>query len=155
MMSEMQENLKGIDPLRQQLLGCMIGLARTCSNNVPTEETEGLLLAGLMAMGERGIMNEAQVLRLIQRVKADKARVSPNCVSCTHRCGKNDDYDVRRLLTAPDAVRRAKLTILRQLQARAARGVVDQLTFDSLFALAEDWEADAFAWYVEETAKNM
>lgn len=141
--------------LKNELLGCMIGLARTCSTNPETDETEGLLLAGLMATRDDSAMTEAQLIRLTDRIRADKAKVSPNCVTCTSRCGKNDDYDTNRLYAAPEDVRRAKLTILHHLQLRAAKGVVDQTTFDSLFALAEDWDATAFACYVAETAKNL
>lgn len=141
--------------LQDQLLGCMIGLARTCSTNPVTEETEGLLLAGLMATRPDSAMTDAQLIRLTERIKADKAKVSPNCVTCTSRCGKNDDYDVSRIAAAAEDVRTAKQTILRHLQGMAKRGVVDQLTFDSLFALAEDWDAAALAWYVDETAKNL
>lgn len=143
-----------LGPVRERLLGCMIGLARTCSTNPPTEETSGLLMAGLMAM-EGSMMTDDQLRRLTDRVIADKAKVSPNCATCQSRCGKNDDYDLKRLYEAPEDVRDMKLRILRGVCAMAKASVVDQLTFDCLFALAEDWDAETLRWYAEETEKHI
>lgn len=139
-----------MDALRQRLCGCLIGLARTCSNNPPTADTPGLLLAGLHLTDESVPAAEAQLTRMIERVQADKAQVSPNCVTCAARCGKNDDYDMARLFAAPDDVRAVKLAVLHGLQAMAHRGMMDQLLYDALFALAEDWDASALQWYADK-----
>ena len=134
--------------LRRELLGCLIGLARTCSNNPPTDETEGLLLAGLHAVDEATAIEPERLRALIDRVRADKTAVSPNCATCVSPCGKNDDYDVSRIDTAEASVREAKERILRLLIQRGHQGRMSQLVFDALFALAEDWDADALERYV-------
>ena len=139
--------------LRRELLGCLIGLARTCSNNPPTDQTGGLLLAGLHAADE-AIALEPELLRaLIARVKADKAAVSPNCVHCASPCGKNDDYDMTRIARAEPAIRAVKERILRALMRRGHRGRMDKLVYDALFALAEDWDEPTLAWYSEALEK--
>ena len=139
--------------LRRELLGCLIGLARTCSNNPPTDQTDGLLLAGLHAADE-AVALEPELLRaLIARVKADKAAVSPNCVHCASPCGKNDDYDVARIDQAEPAIRAVKERILRALMLRGHRGHMDKLVYDALFALAEDWDEATLAWYAEALEK--
>ena len=134
--------------LRRELLGCLIGLARTCSNNPPTDETEGLLLAGLHAVDDATAIEPERLQALIDRVRADKTAVSPNCATCVSPCGKNDDYDVSRMDTAEAPVREAKERILRLLIQRGHEGRMSQLVFDALFALAEDWDADALKRYV-------
>ena len=139
--------------LRRELLGCLIGLARTCSNNPPTDETEGLLLAGLHAADETVPMAPDRLRTLIDRVKADKVAVSPNCAHCASPCGKNDDYDLRRIDAADPAVRAVKERILKGLMTRAHQGRMSKLIFDALFALAEDWDAEALGWYADELEK--
>lgn len=142
-----------MDALRKELLGAMIGLARTCSNNPTTTQTEGLLLAGLHACDPMVEMTEEQLRRLTERIRQDKVLVSPNCVHCTSPCGKNADYDVVHIQEASESVRQAKKQIITQLIQLGHQGKMGQLVFDSLFALAEDWEAEAFAWYVQELSK--
>ena len=133
--------------LRRELLGCLIGLARTCSNNPPTDETEGLLLAGLHAADEATELEPERLQALIDRVRADKLAVSPGCAACVSPCGKNDDYDLRRMDEAEPVVRAAKERILSLLIQRGHEGRISQLVFDSLFALAEDWDAHTLASY--------
>ena len=139
--------------LRRELLGCLIGLARTCSNNPPTDETEGLLLAGLHAADEAVPMSPDRLRALIDRVKADKVAVSPNCATCTSPCGKNEDYDLRRIDHADPAIRAVKERILHGLMTSAHHGRMSKLIFDSLFALAEDWDEESLGWYAKELEK--
>ena len=136
--------------LRRELLGCLIGLARTCSNNPPTDETEGLLLAGLHAADEATAIEPERLRALIDRVRADKAAVSPNCASCVSPCGKNEDYDLDRIDRAEPVIRAVKERILRGLERRGHQGHMDQLVFDALFALAEDWDEKALGWYADK-----
>ncbi|MCH5287044.1 MAG: hypothetical protein J1E43_06460 [Christensenellaceae bacterium] len=140
--------------LRRELLGCLIGLARTCSNNPPTDETEGLLLAGLHAADEAVPMEPDRLWALISRVRADKAAVSPNCANCASPCGKNDDYDLARLDAADPAIRAVKERILRGLMACGHQGRMSKLVFDALFALAEDWDEQTLGWYADELEKT-
>ena len=141
--------------LRRELLGCLIGLARTCSNNPPTDETEGLLLAGLHAADEATALDDERLRALMDRVRADKVAVSPNCAVCASPCGKNDDYDLARIDRAEPAVRAVKERILRALMQWGHRGLMSRLVFDALFALAEDWDAQTLAWYAEELEKAL
>ena len=138
------------DRLRRELVGCLIGLARTCSNNPPTEETEGLLLAGLHASDEATAIEPERLRALIARVRADKAAVSTNCVACASPCGKNDDYDLDRIDRAEPAIRAVKERILCGLHRWGHQGRMDQLVFDALFALAEDWDEEALGWYADK-----
>lgn len=139
--------------LRDELVGALIGLARTCDTNPPTDQTEGLLLAGLHLSDPEVQASDEQLRRLIDRVHADKALVSPNCMNCASPCGKNFDYDMSRMDAADDAVREAKLVLLDNLRTLGHRGRMSQLVYDGLFALAEDWDAEAFGWYISESAK--
>ena len=141
--------------LRRELLGCLIGLARTCSNNPPTAETEGLLLAGLHAADEAVPLEDHRLRALIDRVKADKVAVSPNCATCVSPCGKNDDYDLSRIDAAEPPIRAAKERILRGLMAHGHRGMMSKLVEDALFALAEDWDEKTLLWYAEKLEEAL
>lgn len=141
--------------VQDELCGCLIGLARTCSTNPPTANTDGLLLAGLVATMEDAPFTIEQLVRLTQRIRSDKNEVSPNCAACVSRCGKNDDYDMSRLYAAPDEVRQVKLDILSGLQALAQRGAMSGFIYDALFALAEDWDVQTLAWYRDEALRLL
>ena len=143
------------DALRRELLGCLIGLARTCSNNPPTEETEGLLLAGLHAADESTALDDGRLRALIDRVRADKAAVAPNCAACASPCGKNEDYDLARMDQAEPEIRAVKERMLRALMQWGHRGLMGKLVFDALFALAEDWDEATLSWYAEELEKEI
>ena len=137
------------DALRLELLGCLIGLARTCSNNPPTDQTDGLLLAGLHAADEATPIQPDRLRALIDRVRADKAAVAPNCATCVSPCGKNADYDLSRIADAAPEIRAVKERILRELMRCGHQGRIGKLVYDALFALAEDWDEGTLAWYAE------
>ncbi len=139
-----------LQPLRAELLGSVIGLARTCTTRPPTDSTYGLILAGLH-MADDSTQTDAQRLTaLIARVRQNKFEVSPNCATCESPCGKNADYDVRRIAKASPDVRQAKEKLLALLFQCGHRGKMADCVMDSLFALAEDWDAADFTVYQEQ-----
>ena len=138
---------------RGRLLGCLIALARTCSGGTPTENTLPLLQKGLCALSPRSGFSEERLQALTRQAEEEKYRVSPGCATCTARCGKNEEYDLRRLAEAPESIREIKLTLTENLIRMARAGKSGDLMTDTLFALAEDWDEDTFAWYLTETKK--
>ena len=139
---------------RDTLLSRMIGLACACANNVPTDRTEGLLMAGLYALSPEAPLSDEQAERLVRRIEEDKRLVAPNCASCTSRCGRTDDYDMARWYASPEAVRREKDLILRGLISRVRARGFDPFVYDALRALAEDWEPETLHWYAERAGSE-
>lgn len=99
--------------LQDQLTGALVGLSRAVDNAPDTNEgTWRLMIEGLFTTVTNVNFNEKTILDLIDRVHAEKARLVPNCYSCTSRCGRNDDYDMHLLWSAQEDVRSLKSLIL-------------------------------------------
>ena len=139
-----------LQTLRRMLLGSVIGLARTCTTRPPTETTPGLILAGLHLSDDAVSATPEQLIALNERIQQNKFEVSPNCATCASPCGKNADYDLRRLDDAPEDVRQAKMRLIALLQVCGHRGKMADCVMDAVFALAEDWDAADFKVYEEQ-----
>ena len=107
-------------PLHNELLGAVIGLARTCANNPKTDDTDRLIFTALRVSANKSA-NEQTLAAMIRRVNEEKAIISPGCATCTARCGNTDNYDMSLLWNAPDEIREAKLSILENAQALAEK----------------------------------
>ena len=154
--------------LQDQLTGALVGLSRAVDNAPDTNEgTWRLMIEGLFTTVTNVNFNEKTILDLIDRVHAEKARLVPNCYSCTSRCGRNDDYDMRLLWSAQEDVRSLKSLILfgvRGMAAYAYHAMVLGYTDDAvnrffakaLFAVGEDWGMDELLPIVMEVGeKNL
>ena len=139
-----------LQALRRELLGSVIGLARTCTTRPPTATTPGLILAGLHLSDEAVPATAEQLTKLTERVQRNKFEVSPNCATCESPCGKNADYDLSRLDRAQADVQAAKCRLLALLQTCGHRGKMADCVMDAVFALAEDWDAADFAVYEQQ-----
>ena len=107
--------------LQDQLTGALVGLSRAVDNAPDTNEgTWRLMIEGLFTTVTNVNFNEKTIRDLIDRVHAEKARLVPNCYSCTSRCGRNDDYDMHLLWSAQEDVRSLKSLILFGVRGMAA-----------------------------------
>ena len=154
--------------LQDQLTGALVGLSRAVDNAPDVNEgTWRLMIEGLFTTVTNVNFNEKTILDLIDRVHAEKARLVPNCCSCTSRCGRNDDYDMRLLWSVQEDVRSLKSLILfgvRGMAAYAYHAMVLGYTDDAvnrffakaLFAVGEDWGMDELLPIVMEVGeKNL
>ena len=154
--------------LQDQLTGALVGLSRAVDNAPDTNEgTWRLMVEGLFTTVTNVNFNEKTIRDLIDRVHAEKARLVPNCYSCTSRCGRNDDYDMYLLWSAEEDVRSLKSLILfgvRGMAAYAHHAMVLGYTDDAvnrffakaLFAVGEDWGMDELLPIVMEVGeKNL
>ena len=71
-------------PLHNELLGAVIGLARTCANNPKTDDTDRLIFTALRVSANKSA-NEQTLAAMIRRVNEEKAIISPGCATCTAR----------------------------------------------------------------------
>ena len=141
--------------LQDQLTGALVGLSRAVDNAPDTNEgTWRLMVEGLFTTVTNVSFNERTIRELIDRVHAEKARLVSNCYSCTSRCGRNDDYDMRLLWSAQEDVRSLKSLILFGVRGMAAYAhhammlgyadeEVNRFFAKALFAVGEDWDMDA------------
>lgn len=150
--------------LQDELTGALIGLARACTNNEKTEQTDRLILEGLFTTLTNVNFNNETVQELIDRVNREKARVVPGCVSCASHCGNTENYDLENIWNADEDIRSLKSLILFGIRGVAAYayhaavlGVsneeVNAFFYKALFALAEDWGMDKLLPIVMETGK--
>lgn len=150
--------------LQDELTGALIGLARACSNNPKTEDTDRLILEGLFTTVTNVSFNDETLTQLIERVHAEKGRIVPGCAFCTSRCGNTDDYDMSRLWNAQEDIRSLKSLILFGIRGMAAYAYhamvlgytseeVNSFFYKALFVLAEDWGMEELLLVVMETGK--
>ena len=150
--------------LQDELTGALIGLARACSNNPKTEDTDRLILEGLFTTVTNVNFNEETLTQLIERVHAEKGRIVPSCAFCTSRCGNTDDYDMNSLWNAQEDIRSLKSLILFGIRGMAAYAYhamvlgytseeVNSFFYKALFVLAEDWGMEELLPVVMETGK--
>lgn len=124
----------GVGPsaLQDRLTGALIGIARAVDGNehLIAASTDAVVLEGLSATLVD--FDAGSLSGLIRRAAEEKRRLIPNCFACASPCGKNNDYDMRRLWDADEEVRSLKLLLL-----FAARGIalqtrrVDMQGYDS------------------------
>lgn len=89
-----------------EVLGAVVGLAKTCGNNPYTDDTIKLIcdtllklngscdVGGQAAEGGTDLAENCDAAGLIERLHAEKYRISPGCAVCQSRCGNTDDYDI-------------------------------------------------------------
>ena len=134
-------------PLHNELLGAVIGLARTCANNPKTDDTDRLIFTALRVSANKSA-NEQTLAAMIRRVNEEKAIISPGCATCTARCGNTDNYDMSLLWNAPDEIREAKFC---KKSEEIPEGTIPRL-YHALFMVKEDWDAKPLQELAEDIA---
>ena len=151
--------------LQDELTGALIGLSRASFGDTkPDEETWRALIDGLFTTVTNVNFNEETLRALIRRVRAEKERLVPRCSSCASPCGRNDDYDMKRLWEAQEDIRSLKSLILFGVRGMAAYAYharalgyrdeeVDRFFARALFAVGEDWDMEQLLPLVLEVGK--
>ncbi len=148
--------------LQDELTGALIGLARTCTPNPKTENTDRLILEGLFATVTNVNFDDEAIERLIDKVRAEKEQIAPGCAVCEAKCGNTDEYDMKRIWEAQEDIRSLKSLILFGIRGMAAYayhamvlGYVDEevntFFYKALSILAEDWGMEELLPVVMET----
>jgi len=142
--------------VRDTLLGALVGLARATTSEPKTDDTDEVLNAGLRLAAQPDAPEE-KLHRMLAIVQTEKHHVAPNCASCAMPCGNTADYDMARLWAAPEPVRCCKLELLEQLCRLAHRRTQTEQSlfalYQSLFALAEDWDEAQLRPIVQNAAR--
>ncbi|MCL2028978.1 MAG: hydroxylamine reductase [Deltaproteobacteria bacterium] len=153
--------------LQDQLAGELIGLARATDGNTPTESTHKAMIDGLFAAATNVGFDEEDIRRRIESVRAEKAKLVPQCGVCESVCSRNDPYDMARLWGDNEDLRSLKSLLLFGLRGMAAYAhnaqalgktdeSVNDFFYKGLFALGEDKTADElFALVMELGNVNL
>lgn len=139
--------------LQDKLTGALIGLARATEGNEDkvTSETDKIVLEGLFTTITNVNFNRETITELTRRVIAEKERLVPRCLSCDSACGRNNDYDMKKLWEADEDIRSLKSLILFGIRGMAAYAYhaqvlgysdpdVNKFFYKALFAVGmKDW----------------
>ena len=151
--------------LQDELTGALIGLARaTDGDTLPDETTGKLVIEALFTTMTNVSFDEDSIRRCIQRVRQEKARLVPECSSCSSPCGRNDEYNMANLWQAQEDIRSLKSLILFGIRGIAAYayhamvlGYVDEeiyrFLYRALFAVGEDRGMEELLPLVMEVGK--
>lgn len=120
-MEDIKNNIAGL-PLQAQLIGVLIGIARAVDGNehLISDSTDKIVREGLAAVLPGADLGNDSLSMLIQRAEDEKKKLIPLCYECAAPCGKNNNYDMRRLCTADEDICSLKLLILCGIQNMAA-----------------------------------
>ena len=152
--------MAGLLSLRDELIGCTIGLSRVCSMHKKSARTDLLILQALLDSADTSL-SDGTISSTLSLIKAEKSKIAPMCESCAARCGNSDDYDMSRLYNASDEIRELKLALLHKIQ-RMAKDAILQLRSGNLdehiliyfhkclFAVSEDWDATQLSEVLHE-----
>ncbi|MBD5084977.1 MAG: hypothetical protein HDT33_07945 [Clostridiales bacterium] len=120
-MEDIKTNTVGLQ-LQAQLIGTLIGIARAVDGNehLISDSTDKIVREGLAAALPDANLGNDSLSALIQRAEDEKRKLIPHCYECAAPCGKNNNYDMRRLCTADEDIRSLKLLILCGICSMAA-----------------------------------
>ena len=108
--------------LQDELTGALIGLARASAGSEDwlAPETDNLVMEALFATVTNVNFDDASIAALIDRVRAEKRRLAPNCAGCASACGRTEDYRMDALWSEDEDVRSLKSLILFGIRGMAA-----------------------------------
>ena len=139
--------------VQDQLTGALIGLANATVGNehLVTEQTDRLVMECLFATLTNVNFDDTMLGQMISKVKAEKEKLVPQCDGCPASCGRNDDYDLKKLWTAQEDIRSLKSLILFGIRGMAAYAYhamvlgytdkeISKFMYKALFAIGmDDW----------------
>lgn len=146
--------------LRDNLIGCTIGLSRVCSMHKKSARTDLLILQALLDSADTSL-SDGTIQSTMSLVQSEKSKIAPMCETCAARCGNSDDYDMNKLYNAPDEIRELKLAILHKIQEMAKDAILQLRSGNldehkliyfhkCLFAISEDWNATQLSEVLNE-----
>lgn len=143
-----------------KLTGAVIGLANAAadSDNV-NEKTYQLAVESLFA-AVADADNES-VQALVGKVHEEKDRLVPNCKNCASPCGKNADYDMKRIREADEDIRSLKSLILTALEGMAVyayhaeyySNVINSFFLETLRMISYDLETEQLISFAMKVGK--
>ena len=138
---------------RDELIGSLIGLANTATGTVwkADAQTDKTVREALALLGRRA---QGDILRQIDVVRAEKARLAPDCAVCKNPCGRNADYDMQDLYAAQSEIRALKKLLICALAAMEPTDADMPFVYDALRALGDEWTPERLRPIVLEAGER-
>ena len=137
--------------LQDRLTGALIGIARAAngSEHLLTGEIHSLIMESLFATLTNVNFDNDSLHGLLDRARAAKQSMVPDCMGCASPCGRTDDYDMNELWHADEDIRSLKSLILFGIRGMAAYAwhaavlgfhdsTVEAFLCKALFVIGED-----------------
>ena len=107
--------------LQDELTGALIGLARAVDSTTAISKRTGqVIIEGLFTTVTNVNFDDVSIENMIQKVRAEKERLVPDCSKCQSPCSKTDEYDMVQLWNANEDIRSLKSLILFGIRGMAA-----------------------------------
>ena len=107
--------------LQDELTGALISLANAVDGTETISKRTGqIIIEGLFTTVTNVSFDNAAIENMIQKVRAEKERLVPDCSKCQSPCGKTDEYDMQQLWDANEDIRSLKSLILFGIRGMAA-----------------------------------
>ena len=107
--------------LQDELTGALIALARAVDGAETISQSTGqIIIEGLFTTVTNVSFDDAAIKNMIQKVRAEKERLVPDCGNCQSPCGKTDEYDMQQLWNADEDIRSLRELITYGLKGLAA-----------------------------------
>lgn len=115
------QELARILQLQDDLLGALVGLARTCVRMEDISAVPPLLIAGLSATQAPAQADPLLLTALLEEAHAQKAAETAGCASCLTPCGRFSDFSMQELHCMSTEVQVQKHLLLCALHGIAAQ----------------------------------
>ena len=107
--------------LQDELTGALIGLARAVDGaETISKRTGQVIMEGLFTTVTNVSFDDEAIKTMIQKVRAEKESLVPDCSNCQSPCGRTDEYDMQQLWNADEDIRSLKSLILFGIRGMAA-----------------------------------
>ena len=107
--------------LQDELTGALISLANAVDGTETISKRTGqIIIEGLFTTVTNVSFDNAAIENMIQKVRAEKERLVPDCSKCQSPCGRTDEYDMQQLWDANEDIRSLKSLILFGIRGMAA-----------------------------------
>ena len=107
--------------LQDELTGALISLARAVDGSTAISKRTGqIIIEGLFTTVTNVNFDDTSIENMIQKVRAEKERLVPDCSKCQSPCGKTDEYDMQQLWDTNEDIRSLKSLILFGIRGMAA-----------------------------------
>ena len=107
--------------LQDELTGALIGLARSMDDTTMiSQNTWRIIIEGLFTTVTNVSFDNTAIENMIQKVRAEKERLVPNCSNCQAPCCRTEEYDMQKLWNDDEDIRSLKSLILFGIRGMAA-----------------------------------
>jgi hydroxylamine reductase len=114
----------------EKIISALIGLAGACNNNPKSENTDSIMAESLAFALLNPDCDEKAILTQVEKIYAEKKVIAPNCADCKFPCGNTSDYDMNRIYSADEDIRKLKLKVLYLLEKIAEKAFRNTNTAD-------------------------